>query len=60
VVAYVHVSFLASFSVLPRFQGVDDVLALDVSSQEPRFGTVTGFWHWMLVQGTQLQEGPKR
>ena len=33
VAAYVHLSFLASFSVLPRFKGVDDVLALDVSSQ---------------------------
>ena len=21
---------------------------------------VTGSWHWTLVQGTQLQEGPKR
>jgi len=39
VAAYVHASFLASFSVLPTFQGVDDILALDVSSQEPLFGT---------------------
>jgi len=38
VAAYCHVSFLASFSVLPRFKGVDDILALDVSSQEPLFG----------------------
>ena len=38
-VAYVHVSFLASFSVLPRFKGVDDTLALDVSSQQPLSGT---------------------
>ena len=37
--AYYHVSFLASFSVRPRFKGVDDILALDVSSQEPLFGT---------------------
>ena len=22
--------------------------------------TVTGSWHWTLVQGTQRQEGPKR
>jgi len=39
VAAYVHISFLASFSVLPRFRGVDDALALDISSQEPLFGT---------------------
>ena len=39
VAAYVHVSFLASFSLLPRFKGVDDILALDVSSQEPLFWT---------------------
>ena len=38
VAAYVHVSFLALFSVLPRFKGVDDILALDVSSQAPLFG----------------------
>ena len=31
--AYVHTSFLSSYSVLPRFKGVDDVLDLDVSSQ---------------------------
>ena len=37
--AYVHTSFLSVFSVLPRFKGVDDVLALDVSSQEPLFWT---------------------
>ena len=37
--AYVHVSCLASFSVLPSFKGVDDILALNVSSQEPLFGT---------------------
>ena len=39
VAAYVHVSFLSSYTVLPRFKGVDDVLALDVSSNEPLFGT---------------------
>jgi len=31
--------FLSSYSVLPRFKGVDDVLALDISSQKPLFGT---------------------
>ena len=39
VAAYVHVSFLPLFSVLPRFKEVDDVLALNVSSQAPLFGT---------------------
>ena len=37
--AYVLVSFLASFSVLPSFKVVDDIVTLDVSSQEPLFGT---------------------
>lgn len=39
VAAYVHISFLSSYSVLPKFKGVDDVFALDVSSQETLFGT---------------------
>jgi len=32
-------SFLSNYAVLPRFKEVDDVLALDVSSREPLFGT---------------------
>ena len=32
-------SFLSNYTVLPRFKGVDDVLALDISSDEPLFGT---------------------
>jgi len=39
VAAYVHISFLSNYTVLPSFKGVDDVLALDVSSTEPLFGT---------------------
>ena len=39
VAAYVHMSFLSNYTVLPRFRGVDDVLALDVSSGEPLLGT---------------------
>jgi len=39
VAAYVHISFLSNYTVLPRFKVVDDVLALDVSSNEPPFGT---------------------
>jgi len=32
-------SFLSNYTVLPRFKGVDDVLALDISSDIPLFGT---------------------
>jgi len=39
VAAYVHMSFLSNYTVLPRFKGVDDVLALDISSNEALFGT---------------------
>jgi len=39
VAAYVHMSFLSNYTVLPKFKGVDDVLALDVSPNEPLFGT---------------------
>jgi len=39
VATYVHMSFLSNYTVLPRFKGVDDVLALDVSSNDPLFGT---------------------
>jgi len=39
VAAYIHVSFRALFSVLPRFGELDHFLALDVSSLEPLFGT---------------------
>jgi len=39
VAAYVHMSFASNYTVLPRFKGVDDVLALDVSSNEAPFGT---------------------
>ena len=37
--AYVHMSFLSNYTVLPRFKAVDDVLALDISSDKPLFGT---------------------
>jgi len=39
VAAYVHMSFLSNYTVLPRFRGVDDVLALDISSDAPLFGS---------------------
>jgi len=41
VAAYVHMSFLSNYTVLPKFKGVDDVLALDVSSDEPLLGTAS-------------------
>jgi len=37
--AYVHMSFLSNYTVLPRFKWVDDVLALDISSHKPLVGT---------------------
>jgi len=39
VAAYVHISFLSNYTVLPRFKRVDDVLSLDTSSDKPLFGT---------------------
>jgi len=39
VAAYVHMSFLSNYTVIPRFAGVDDVLTLDVSASEALFGT---------------------
>jgi len=39
VATYIHMSFLSTYTVLPRFKGVDDVLPLDISSNEPLFGT---------------------
>ena len=39
VAAYAHMSFLSKYTVLPRFREVDDVIALDISSNEPLFGT---------------------
>ena len=37
--AYIHMSFLSNYTVLPNFKGVDDVLALDISSNEPLLNT---------------------
>jgi len=47
VAAYFHMSFLSNYTVLPKFRGVDDVLALDVSSNEPLFGTA--FHSFMVI-----------
>ena len=37
--AYLYMSFLSNYTVLPRFMGEEDVLALHVSSHEPLFST---------------------
>jgi len=47
VAAYVHMSFLSNFTVLPRFKEVDDVLALDISSDKPLFGP--GFHSFRII-----------
>ena len=39
VAAYIHMSFLSNFTVLPRFKEVDNVVALDMFSNKPLFGT---------------------
>jgi len=40
-----HISFLSNYTVLPRFKGKDDVLALDLSSHDPLFRTdVHSLW----------------
>jgi len=39
VASYVHRSFLARFSVLPRFTGRVDIMSLDISSQKHVFGS---------------------
>jgi len=54
--AYVQVSFLASFSMVPRFKGVDDILALDVSSQEPLFGTNFHFFRLIKAYSTNTRD----
>jgi len=39
VAAYVHMSFLSNYTVLPKFKAVDDILDLDISSDQPLFGS---------------------
>jgi len=39
VAAYVHMSFLSNYTVLPSFRELDDVLALAISSDQPLFRT---------------------
>ena len=47
VAAYVHMSFLSTYTVLPKFKEVDNVLALDISSNEALFGT--GFHSFRVI-----------
>jgi len=47
VAAYIHMSFLSNYTVLPRFKGVDDVLSRDISAGEPLFGT--GFHSFRII-----------
>jgi len=47
VAAYVHMSFLSNYTMLPRFRGEDNVLALDISSDEPLFGT--SFYSFTII-----------
>jgi len=44
---YVPMSFLSNYTVLNRFKGVDDVQALDISSNEALFGT--GFHSFRVI-----------
>ena len=45
--AYLHMSFLSNYTVLPKFKEVDDVLALDISSDKALFGT--GFHSFRVI-----------
>ena len=56
VAAYVHISFLSLYSVLPRFKGVDGVFPLDVSSQEPLFGTNFHFFRIINAYSTNTRD----
>jgi len=47
VAAYIHMSFLPNYPVLPKFKEVDNVLALDISSNEALFGT--GFHSFRVI-----------
>jgi len=47
VAAYVHMSFLSNYTVLPKFKEVDDVLAGDISSNEALVGT--GFHSFSVI-----------
>ena len=56
--SYVHRSFLAHFSVLPRFTDRVDVMSLDISCQKPVFGS--RFHSFMLVNGYSINSADPR
>jgi len=56
VAAYIHRSFLSQFLVLLVFKDTDDVLALDVSSQEPLFNTSFHSFWLMNAYSTNAQD----
>jgi len=56
VAAYVHMSFLSNYTVLPRFKGVDNVLALDISSNVPLFGTTFHSFRVINVYSTNTAD----
>jgi len=58
VVFYVHHSFLARFSVLPRFTEKVEVMSLDISSQNPVFGSHCHSFR--LVNAYSMNSGDRR
>lgn len=54
--AYIHRYFLSQFLVLLVFTGTDDVLALDVSSQEPLFNTSFHSFWLINIYSTNAQD----
>jgi len=58
VASYVHRSFLASFSVLPRFTEKADIFSLDVSSQKPLFAS--HFLSFRLVNVYSINSADRR
>jgi len=56
--SYVHRSFLAHFSVLPRFTDRVDVMSLDISCQKPVFGS--RFHSFRLVNAYSINSADRR
>jgi len=58
VAAYVHRSFLSSYSLLLKFKGVDDLLALDVFSQQPLLRTSFHSFRLINAYSTNTRDHP--
>ena len=58
VASYIHRSFLACFSVLPRFMDRVEVMSLDISSQKPLFGSC--FYSFRLVNAYSINSADRR